>query len=164
MYFVAALIPMVVGAVYYHPKVAGNAWMKTNKFTEESLQGGNMAIIFGASYVFSILLAFGLGGLVIHQSGAFSMMMPDVMISGSEVQNDFNTLMTTYGGNFRTFGHGALHGVIATVMFVLPFVGINALFERRGWKYTMIHLGYWLITLVLMGGLLCATLEFPPLS
>ncbi|MEM1124806.1 MAG: DUF1761 domain-containing protein, partial [Bacteroidota bacterium] len=34
---------------------------------------------------------------------------------------------------------------------------MNALFERRGWKYIWIHTGYWFITLALIGGLLCAT-------
>lgn len=164
MYFVAALIPMVVGAVYYHPKVAGNSWMKVNGFTEESLKGGNMLVIFGVSYIFSIFLAFTVSGLVIHQTGVLSMMAPEAMESGSAIQNEFNDLMSRYGGRFRTFGHGALHGLFATIFFALPIIGINSLFERRGWKYILIHTGYWLITLILMGGLLCQTLQFAPLS
>lgn len=32
---------------------------------------------------------------------------------------------------------------------------INALFERRGFKYIAIHTGYWLITLAIIGGLMC---------
>ena len=164
MLFVAALIPLIVGAVYYHPKVVGGAWMKSNGFTEESLQGANMAVIFGVSYLFSVLIAFTMMGVTIHQAGAFSMMMPEVMESGSAVQQDFNTLMATYGGNFRSFGHGALHGIIITLFFVLPIVGINGLFERRGWKYIFIHTGYWAISLILMGGLICQTLQYAPLS
>ncbi|NNF33624.1 MAG: DUF1761 domain-containing protein [Saprospiraceae bacterium] len=164
MYFVAALIPMVVGAVYYHPKVAGNSWMKVNGFTEESLKGGNMLVIFGVSYIFSIFLAFTVSGLVIHQSGIFSTFAPEVMEPGSAAMNEFNDIMSRYGDKFRTFGHGAVHGVFATIFFALPLIGINSLFERRGWKYILIHTGYWLITLILMGGLLCQTLQFAPLS
>ena len=164
MFFVAALIPMVIGAIYYHPKVFGNSWMKVNGFTEESLKGGNMAVIFGVSYVFSVLLAMALGGLTIHQTGAFSMMAPDIGVSGSQAQADFNALMETYGSTGRTFGHGALHGVFAGIFIALPIIGVNALFERRGWKYTLIHLGYWIITLALMGGLICQTIQFAPLS
>ncbi len=161
MLFVAALIPMIVGAVYYHPKVVGNVWMKTNNFTEESLQGGKMAVIFGVSYIFSVLLTMVLFGMVIHQTQVLSLLMPEVMESGSVAQQDFYDIMDKYGNNFRTFKHGALHGALLTIFFVLPVIGINALFERRGWKYILIHTGYWLITLILMGGLLCQVLKFP---
>lgn len=92
------------------------------------------------------------------------MMMPGVMESGSAAMNDFNVLMSTYGGNFRTFGHGALHGVITALIFVFPLIATNSLFERKSWKYNLIHVGYWLISLALVGGVLCATLEYAPLS
>lgn len=164
MYFVAALIPLLVGAVYYHPAVAGKAWMNSNKFTESDLEGANMAKIFGLTFIFSVLIAFTMGGLVIHQSAVFQMMMPEVAVSGSATQAEFNTLMQTYGGSFRTFGHGALHGALCAVFFIMPIIGINSLFERRGWKYIMIHTIYWAISLALMGGLLCQTLQFAPLS
>lgn len=164
MWFVAALIPMVIGAIYYHEKVFGTAWMKANGFSKEHVASGNMAVILGVSYLFSLFLAVTLTGIVIHQNGAFQMMMPP---AGAEMSNEtkeaFMELMGQYGGNFRTFGHGVLHGVLAAIMFALPILGINALFERRGWKYILIHAGYWVITLALMGGLLCATLEYAPL-
>lgn len=164
MIFVAALIPMVIGAVYYHPKVVGGAWMKVNGFTEESLKGGNMAIIFGVSFLFSLFMAFIMQSFVIHQTVTFSMMMPEALEAGSQAQADFAALMSKYGDAHRSFGHGAVHGVFLTIFFVLPILGINALFERRGWKYIFIHAGYWLITLMLMGGLLCQTLEYAPVS
>lgn len=160
MYFVAALIPMLIGAVYYHPAVMGRAWMKSNGFTEETLKGGNMAVIFGVSYLLSVFLAVMVSFMVIHQTGTFAAMNPEVLEAGSPTQADFNAWYAKYGDRFRTFGHGALHGTLAAFMIALPIVGINALFERRGWKYILIHLGYWLITLILMGGLLCQTLQF----
>ena len=52
--FVAALIPLITGAVWYNPKVFGNAWLKTSGLTEEEAQSGNMAVIFGLSYVFGL--------------------------------------------------------------------------------------------------------------
>ena len=164
MYFVAALIPMIVGAVYYHPKLAGTSWMKVNGFTEESLKGGNMAVIFGVSYLFSVFIAFIVSGITIHQSGVFAMMAPEVLESGSAAQTEFNDIMSRYGDRFRTFSHGVGHGIFTTIFFALPMIGINALFERRGWKYILIHTGYWLITLMLMSGLLSQTLQFAPLS
>jgi hypothetical protein len=163
MFFVAALIPMIIGAVYYHPKLAGTAWMKTNGFTEDSLKEGNMGVILGISYVLSLLLAFALSGLVIHQSAVFQMMAPAVQEPGSSAAQQFNDLMSQYGNDHRSFKHGALHGVFTAIFLALPFIGINALFERRGWKYILVHLGYWIITLLLMGGLLCQSLNYAPL-
>ena len=164
MFFIAGLIPLVIGAIWYNPKVFGNAWMKTNKFTPEYAGGGNMAVIFGLTYLFSVMLAFILSSIVIHQGGAFSMMFPEIMESGSAAQQEFNNLMVTYGENSRSFGHGVIHGIMVAVFFVLPITAIIALFERRGAKYVLIHLGYWALCLALMGGLICSTLQYAPLS
>jgi len=164
MFLVAGLIPLVVGAIYYNPKVMGNAWMKANGFTPETAGGGNMALIFGLSYLFGVIISFSMASLVIHQGGAFSMMMPEVMESGSAVQNEFNTLMQNYGENYRTFGHGAFHGFFASLLFILPILWTIALFEKRSWKYVMIHFGYWAICLMLIGGLICQTLQYAPMN
>ncbi len=48
----AALIPMILGFVWYNPKVFGNAWMQAADMTEEKMQGANMPIIFGVSFCF----------------------------------------------------------------------------------------------------------------
>ena len=164
MFFVAGLIPLVIGSLYYSPMVAGNAWMKTNNFTKESMEGANMPLILGLSYLFSCFIAFMMANFVIHQGGAFGMMYPEVMDSGSDTQKHFNELMQMYGDNSRTFVHGVIHGALVTLLFVTPIIAINSLFERRGWKYILIHTGYWLISLCLVGGLLCATLNYAPLS
>jgi hypothetical protein len=67
--FSTALIPMIIGAIWYHPAVLGKAWMAASGVTDEQLKGGNMAIIFGVSILFSIMLAMVIPMLVIHQSG-----------------------------------------------------------------------------------------------
>lgn len=164
MYFVAGIIPLVVGFVWYGNLGFGKKWMSVNGFTEESLQGANMGLIFGLTYLFSVMVAFILSSMVIHQTGVFASMMPAVMESGSEAQGQFNDLMAQYGANFRDFKHGALHGGFIAVFLALPFFAINSLFERRGWTYILIHTGFWLVCLALMGGLLCSTLQFGSLS
>jgi len=162
MYFVAALIPLLVGAAYYSKALFGNAWMATNGFRESDLEGGNMALIFGLSYLLGVFLSFAMGGIVIHQTNVFQMMIPEALEAGP-AQQQFNDLMAQYGDHHRSFSHGALHGGVITLFFVLPIIAINALFERRGGKYIGIHTGYWFITLCLIGGLLCATLKWAPL-
>ena len=53
----AALIPMLMGFIYYHPKVFGKVWMESLGLTEEDLKKGNMAVLFGVSLVMSFLLS-----------------------------------------------------------------------------------------------------------
>jgi len=164
IHLLTALIPLMVGAIYYSPKVMGNTWMKLNGFTEESLEGGNMGIILGLSYFLSFFISMAIAGLSIHQGGAAQMMMPEIMESGSAAQTTFNDLMATYGMNYRTFQHGALHGFFAALLFVMPIIAINSMFERRGWKYIWLHTGYWAICLTLMGGITCQFLTWAPMG
>jgi len=153
---VAALVPMIVGFVWYGP-LFGKAWMRTNNFTEQSLKKGNMALIMGLSYFLSIVLSLGLMGLTNHQSGVMQLFgtHPDVEVVGSEVHTLVTTINEKFGDRHRDFKHGALHGGIAAILLALPLIAINALFERRGGKYIGIHFGYWFITLILMGGVIC---------
>jgi hypothetical protein len=72
---IAALVPLVMGFLWYGPLLFQNAWMKQLGFTQESLKGGNMAVIFILSYVFSFLLAFFLQFITTHQAGAYSSMI-----------------------------------------------------------------------------------------
>ena len=163
MFFIAGIIPMIIGAAYYSPMLAGKSWMKVNGFKEEDLEGGNMAAIFGGAYVLSVIAAFALSGIVIHQTAVVQLGVPEIFDKASPEYMQMVEFMNVFGNTHRTFSHGALHGGIIAIFFVLPIIGINSLFERRGWKYIFIHLGYWLITLTLMGGLLCSTLEYPAL-
>ena len=158
MYLAAALIPMLVGSIYYGP-LFGKAWMKSNGFTEESLKGANMAVIFGVSFVLSCFLAMFIGLFTIHQS-----MIPGLFMDSSPAEIDeMKAFVNKYSEVHRTWSHGMVHGILGAFMVALPLIGINALFERRGWTYIGIHFGYWLITFALMGALLCATLTYPAL-
>lgn len=158
--FGTALIPLLTGFIWYHPKVFGNTWMRTAGLTEAQLQSSNMAVIFGLTYVLGLMLSAAMISLTIHQSHLMSLLMeePGFGDPQSEVGRLFADLLEKYGHNFRTFKHGALHGIIAALFIALPVLGINALFERRGGKYIAIHTGYWALTLALMGGTICANL------
>lgn len=156
--FVSALIPLIVGAIWYHPKVMGTRWMRLSGTTEEQIRSGNMAVIFGVTYLLCVLLAVSINFAVIHQAHVYSILVeePGFMEEGSELMVWLNDFMDKYGDNFRTFKHGAFHGALQAVFFALPIFGINALFERKSWGYIWLHLSYWVIALALMGGVLCA--------
>jgi len=153
----SALIPITIGFIYYHPKTFGNVWMKSSGLTEESLKQGNFPLILLLCYLFSLFLSMALTGIVIHQNHLYSVLMnePGLKEEGSALFNYVADFMAKYGQNFRTFKHGAFHGALTGIFFALPVIGINALFERKNWKYTAIHVGYWTVTLALMGGVIC---------
>ncbi|MRX67018.1 Protein of unknown function [Flavobacterium resistens] len=150
----AAVVTLVTGFIWYHPKVFGTIWMKENNFTQEQLRTGNMLKIFGLTYVFSLMITVILMALTIHQSGAVGMVGGPPKLA--EAKPSFAAFMADYGTAYRTFKHGALHGFMSGLFFALPIVGINGLFERKSWKYILIHAGYWMLTLMLMGGIICA--------
>ncbi|MDA9333851.1 DUF1761 domain-containing protein [Polaribacter sp.] len=154
--FLAALVPMIIGFVWYGP-LFGNAWMKEMGFTKESLAGTNMVKTLIISYVFSFFIASFLMFAVIHQSGVYSTLAgePGFNEKAGEGFAFFQDFINTYGDRFRTFGHGALHGVITSIFFVLPILSIVALFEKKTVKYVAINAGYWMVTLAIMGGIVC---------
>lgn len=152
------LVPMILGFIWYHPAVCGNSWMNAAGLTEDKLKGGNMALIFGLSYVFSIMLALALWSMVVHQNHVYSILLnePGFGDPNSEIMQYVSAFMEKYGNNFRTFKHGAFHGFIAGIFLVFPLFATNALFERKSWKYIFINTGYWTLTLLFMGGILSA--------
>lgn len=154
----AAIIPMIVGFIWYHPALFGNAWMKACGLTEEKMKGGNMVMIFGLSFVFAFLIAMTLQMIVIHQYHVFSILVdePNFTDPTSEAGLYYKNFMDTYGNNFRTFKHGSFHGFLFGLLFLLPVIATGALFERKGGKYIWINGGYWIVTLTLMGGVICA--------
>jgi uncharacterized membrane protein YqjE len=154
---VAALTPMATGFIWYNPKVFGYIWMEVSGTTEEKIKGANMAVIFGLTFVFSLLFAFGTSQLVIHQNHFYSLLInePGFGEEGSEVQAMITSFMESYGSNFRTFKHGLFHGLLSGIFLVLPIVAVNALFERKSWKYIWINSGFWIVNMMIMGAIIC---------
>jgi hypothetical protein len=153
----AALIPLIMGFIYYNPKVVGNAWMKEAGLDEEKMKNANMALIFGLCYLFSFMFATAINMMVVHQNHMASILLnePGFKEKTGDVFTMYTDFMAKYGHNFRTFKHGAFHGTLTGLFVALPLVAINGMFERRSFKYVLIHVGYWTITIALMGGVIC---------
>jgi hypothetical protein len=150
---VAALSSFVVGFIWYNPKVFGTIWMKEIGMTEEQAQKGKMLKIFGLTFVYAFMLAFMMPNLVIHQSGALSMIGGTMLIDSAKPS--YAAFMADYGDAFRTYKHGALHGFISGIFIALPIISINGLFEQKSWKYMAIQAGYWTTILTVMGSIIC---------
>lgn len=148
---VAALSSFVVGFIWYNPKVFGTIWMNEIGMTEEKAQKGNMAKIFGLTFVYSVMLAFIMPTIVIHQMGALGMIGGDA----AKALPSYTAFLADYGDAFRSFKHGALHGCMAGVFLALPVVAINGLFEQKSWKYIAVTAGYWIVIMTVMGAIIC---------
>ena len=129
-----ALVPMIVGFIYYHKAVFGKAWMDSIGMTEEKAKQANMGLTFGISLVMAFILSFFLLGF-----------------NNSPGQE----------GQFDTFGHGAFHGAILAVFIVIPVFITNGLFEQKSWKNIFINIFYWVITLALIGGIVDVMNHWP---
>ncbi len=147
---VAAVVPIIIGFLWYNPKVFGTTWMREAEMTEAKMKSGNMPLIFGLSLLFSFLLAFFMQMLVIHDVAAMG------MVANNLDSETYKAFIAEHGGNFRTARHGFLHGIMASLFFVFPILAINAMFERKSWKYIFINFGYWAITIGIMGAIICA--------
>ena len=53
----AAAASFVLGGLWYSPMLFGKAWQRQTGLSDEQLRGGNMALIFGLSFVLSLAAA-----------------------------------------------------------------------------------------------------------
>jgi hypothetical protein len=146
---VSALVTLVVGFVWYSPKVFGTIWMNETGMTEEKAKQSNLLKVFGLTIFFSFMLAFIMPTIVIHQMGALG------LFNGKVTDSGYVELMKTHGDVFRTFKHGALHGFFAGLFIAFPISAINALFEQKSWKYILVTAGYWIVSMTIMGAIIC---------
>lgn len=153
----AGLIPLILGFVWYHPKVFGSAWMKEASVSMDNAKQMNMSLIFGLTLLFGIFLSMAMLTITIHQMHMMSTLMnvPGFGKEGTEVNNYYMDFLAKYGKEFRTFKHGALHGLIGGIFIVLPIVAVNAMFEQKKAKYILINTGFWTACMILMGGIVC---------
>jgi Protein of unknown function (DUF1761) len=152
------IIPLIIGGLWYSPMLFANAWMKASDMTEEKMKGSNMVLIFGITLLFGIMLSTAMMNLVVHQMHYYSILAnnKDMADPNSAISQATKAFMDVNGSNFRTFKHGALHGALSGLFIALPIIGILSLFERKSRNYIFIHTGYWILTMALMGGIICA--------
>lgn len=159
---VAALVPMVLGFIWYNPKVFGNLWMQAAGITEEQAKTGNMLVVFGVSFLMSLMLAWVMHLIAYHDAfvgGAMfyatnGTMQPE---AGSELAKWMEYYQTNLAASNHTFKHGAFHGfMIGGTLIALPILTTNALFERKGFKYIAVNAGYWMVCLSIMGGIIAS--------
>lgn len=125
--------------------------MKESGTTSEKIESSNMVVIFVFSLVCAFLISFVLQMLLIHQFGASGMKGGTI----GTAKPSYSAFMGAYGNVFRTFKHGALHGFMTGLFMILPIIGVGALYERKSFKFVLLGGGYWIVSLTIMGGIIC---------
>jgi Protein of unknown function (DUF1761) len=157
----AALVPMAMGFVWYHEKVFGTTWMNGVGLTKEQVNTGNMAMIFGVSFVGACILAMGLAVIATHDSFIAGALYYEATSMNPDPTSESGKWLQYYKDNLaasnHTFKHGFFHGAMIGGVFIsLPIVTTDALLERKGFKVIAIKAGYWVLTLGLMGGIIAS--------
>jgi hypothetical protein len=133
-YAVAVVAQMIVGYIWYNPAVMGKMWAQTNGIDEKDMQPKNMGMAVGLSVVLTLLFTMW---LMINVTGPGQDTAPD-------------------GHSYHTFMHGFAHAVILSIMIMIPVYGMPAIYERRGMKWFLIHVGHWFLRMVVGAGILSA--------
>ncbi len=125
---VATLSTFLVGWLWYGP-LFGKAWMDAVGFTEEDLQEGNMAKIFGLAFIFELIMAFNLA----------------MFLTGSPE-----------AAETMSAGTGAFYGFLTGFGWIFFAIAVHSLYEKKSWKYIFINGGYWTVSFTIMGLILGA--------
>ena len=132
---VAGLMPSVIGALYYGP-LFGKVWLNSMNKTKEEMEPSNPAIAYGGSMLLSMLLAMSLNFTI------------------GLVHKNVNSAGELFIDSHFSFGHGALHGAMIALMTITPIIVSLGIFHKFNWKTNLLNVGFWVITLAVMGGIL----------
>lgn len=117
-----AIVPMILGFIWYHPKVFGNVWAEGAGLSEDDLKGGNPMMMVGA-LVLATVVSYGMSRYAGHTEEGMSQ-----------------------------FVHGMFHGVMPALLIAVPVLASNSIFEQKSIKHILINAAYWTLALALVGG------------
>ncbi|ABC62207.1 DUF1761 domain-containing protein [Erythrobacter litoralis] len=119
----AALAGFVVGGVWYGP-VMGKKWMGAVGLSEAQIKQGNMGLIYGGAFAFSLLASWTLA----HTFDSYA-------VNGVEL-SVLVKVVTALG---------------IAIGFILPAIGTNYLFSQKSKTLFFIDAGYWVLFYIAMG-------------
>lgn len=120
---VGALSVMVLGFIWFHPKVLGNTWMKGAGLKEEDMKEANPVTMVGA-LLMALVISWAMSRYATHTEEGMSQ-----------------------------FVHGMYHGFMPAIMFVAPVLVSKGLFEKKSLGWILIGAAYWVLAITLVGGI-----------
>jgi len=119
----AAAAGFVVGGIWYGP-IMGKKWMGAVGLSEEQIKEGNMPLIYGGAFAFSLLASWTLA----HTFLSYAEYGADLSVVAK--------VMTAFG---------------AALGFIVPAIGTNYLFSQKSKTLFFIDASYWLLFYIAMG-------------
>ena len=150
-FFLIAFIPLIIAFFWYQPNSKMAQWAGVDNLIKLSTLRP-LQILW--AFLLSFALVFGYINLIIHQMGFYELFFTDIMKGSAEAKQITEDFLAKYGQKHRHFGHGVFHGAINAFFFALPFLGLHVLLAGRSIKYLLFHFLYWLLTSMLIGGLI----------
>ena len=144
-------IPLVLSMLWYSPALFGNTWLNEMGMTKEDMKKNQKPLKFILSLVVNILLGFGLFTMSAHEFSVLGLVGGDPALATSGTAGAF---LAEYGGSFSRFSHGAVHAIFAAILVALPFLAHQAMWSGKSFKAFAIDFCFWLLAMVLMGGVI----------
>jgi hypothetical protein len=124
---------------------------------DPNMKKGHKPVVYIVTFIMSLLFAFFLQAMVIHQFHVYSLFFKQPVTDPTTPAGAlFKQIMDMFGTSYRTFKHGAFHGFLSGLFVITPVLTIQYLFEGKGFKHIAINSGYWILSMLIMGGILSA--------
>ena len=117
---VGAILVMVLGAIWFHPKVMGTSWAKGAGMSVEEMNELNPMAMIG-SLLAAAVLSYALARYAGHTEEGMSQ-----------------------------FVHGLYHGFMPAAMFVAPVLLSKGLFEKKSIGWIISGIVYWVLAITLV--------------
>lgn len=124
---VSAVAAWGFGSLWYSPIMFGKKWQRELDYSDEYLKKGNLAVIFGGSFLLMVVMALGMSFLI-----------------------------NLHGENTIDWLEGMIHGLYLAAFFVTMGTGINYLYQRKTIKLFIIDGFYLTAILMIMGAIIGA--------
>jgi hypothetical protein len=125
-YAVAVIAQLIIGFLWFHPKVLGNVWSRSSGMDAESMRPTPLA--YALNILFTLMFTFWLA----------------VNVTGFGQEDS----------RYHTFQHGLAHATLLTIMVIIPVIGTPAVFEKRKASYVLLRAAYWFVRMAVAQGIL----------
>ena len=117
---------MLLGWIWFNPKVLGTPWMKEVGLTEDDMKNANPMTMVGA-LLMAVVIAWAFSRYASHTEEGMSQLV-----------------------------HGMYHGVMTALLFVAPVIVSKSLFEKKSLSWILIVAGYWVLAITILSGIVFA--------
>jgi len=121
-----AIVVMVLGWVWFNPKVFGKSWAEGAGLTEDDMKEMNPVTIVGG-LLMALVISYAMSRYATHTEEGVSQ-----------------------------FVHGMLHGFMPAIFYVAPVLVSKGLYEKKSLSWILTGAAYWVLAITLVGGVVYA--------